>query len=604
MTNLIKQYLQEVISSFSNIKKAYVTLKIDISGVTYDAIKQLLHYRNVCLTGSPGAGKTTILRYLAITLCDSYDQFHCLPIFVPARNLPKTLIRTSLKDLVEKYATPHAYLKLFNATKQLNHMLIILDGLDEMILETQLEFKRAFLRWCRKWPSCSWIFSTRSYRIDIIPENFKIAEICPLGQVQIQEILSKRYSKHDSAKLITSFNEIPLLKQIIRNPLVLNLLLRSTEELSLLPKNKTEIYSSFVDLVLRIWDKERGISSYDSKLSSRMVSRITSLIALQMFKSNSNSITHNEISKIIAKEIRDIFKESNLSRILRTSFISISKYSFFEFTHKSIQEYFTALALVSLRADETAEILSKSVSDSILEFIANLSNQPDLLILRLIDRGKIDIAVHLIDFLPPEHHSVRLKFLKRVADRIGLNNFLINEKTIKVESTKQLYKNWKKCKTINSAKKGKALEDFIEKLFCRVFNIVSKNTLTKHGEIDLICEQKGMNAFWMRWPSDFFVECKNRRNKSTASDISKFLGKASLCNARLCFFVSISGFSTYALRGIETSWSKTGIPDIVWIEGKDLEKWFNSDEEVEPFLKRMNRRSHLGYNWYYRKNVY
>lgn len=596
MTNLIKQYLQEVGTSFSGIKEAYVALKIDISGVTYDTIEQLLHYRNICLTGSPGAGKTTVLRHLAITLCNSYEQFHCLPIFVPARNLPKTLINTSLEDLVEKYATPHAYSKFFNATKQRNYILIIIDGLDEMMLTNQLEFKNAFLRWCKKCPSCLWIFSTRFYRMDMIPENFKIAKICTLDQARIQEILSKRYSKHDSKKLLMSFNQIPLLKQIVRNPLVLNLLLRYTEELSLLPKRKTEIFSSYIDLVLRIWDKERGISSCDSKLSPRTISRIMSLLALQIFKSNRNSIAHNEIPEIIAKEIGDISKEPILSRILRTSFISISKYPFFEFTYKSFQEYFTALALVSLRADETAEILSKSASSSLLDFIANLSNQPDLLILRLIDKGKIDIALRIIDFLPHEHHSTRLKFLRRVAGRIGLNNLIINEKALKVESVKQLYKNWEKCKTIDINKKGKFLEDFIEKLFYRVFNIVSKDRLTKHGEIDLICEPKEVNAYWVRWPSDFFVECKNRRNKSTASDISKFIGKASLCNARLGFFISISGFTTYALHSIQTSWSKTGIPDIVWIEGKDLEKWFISNEEVESFLKRMCRRSNFGYN--------
>jgi len=145
------------------------------------------------------------------------------------------------------------------------------------------------------------------------------------------------------------------------------------------------------------------------------------------------------------------------------------------------------------------------------------------------------------------------------------------------------------------SQRGRVMEDVAELLFGQVFKIVSRDRRTAVGEVDLICEPVRIDPFWLRWPSDVFVECKNWDRQRPVADANEFLGKCVGCNAELGFFVSASGFTVEALEVMKRSWnSKIPTPKIAWVTGEDIEHWLTTNEGAEAFLKRIIRRSNLG----------
>ena len=117
---------------------------------------------------------------------------------------------------------------------------------------------------------------------------------------------------------------------------------------------------------------------------------------------------------------------------------------------------------------------------------------------------------------------------------------------------------------------------------------------TDYGEIDLVCEVKQIDPFWMRWSGDYFIECKNQEANTPVSTVNEFIGKGLAVHAPLCLVISSSTFTSVALDRIARAWSDTGSPDVVWIQRQDIEDWLESSEGVSDFLKRIVRRAQWG----------
>jgi len=473
---------------------------------------------------------------------------------------------------------------------------ILLDGLDEMLPSSHTEFKTAFTRWKAEYSDAVWLLSTRPHFAAFIPETYTVAELLPLDDSKVQEYLAKRQHTSELRSTLNKLSEWSSLRTLAHNPLLLDMISRLSEEVGTLPSSRAELYSSCVDVLLRGWDKTRGMPPSGERFSPDNIRNFLSELALKMIVSNRNSLDQSDLLNAIPSELKaDDAQFIQYRSILRSDFVVRTEPVSYQFVHMSFQEYFAALAIASRSPSEAAGILAKSDSDTLLEFLANLLEVPEALISELVERGQLNTAFRLLIVLSPEQRLARFRFLKQIAQRLGLGDAVAPSSRDAIAHTTELVKLWTKCKQAAAPqRKGKYLEDFIEAVFSHVFHIVSKDRLTDFGEIDLICEQRELNAFWGRWQSDFFVECKNHKDKSPVSDINEFVGKASVCGARLGFFVSMTSFTSHAINTMRGSWGKPGIPDVVWVSGEDFENWLESTEAIEFFLKRMCRRANWG----------
>ncbi len=594
--NPIKQYRDRIGHSIDDIRPVYIPLKVSIAGSLRDASTALLDSGNLCLLGWAGSGKTTQFRYLSALLAESSDR--PAPILIPMRKAPTELSGLSARSFIAECASLAPPDELLYELDHQHHgsAVVMLDGLDEMLASCREQFKGAISRWKGECPRASWLLSTRPHVADLVPEGFVIAKLQSLDDSQVHEYLRKRQHTNVSNATLARLRDWPTLQTLAQNPLLLEMISRLSEEVGTLPSSRTELYSSCVDILLRSWDKARAIPIADQQASPEMVRNFLSELALRMWVSNSDTVDSKDISAVLGSDhIKDKESAAGAMSLLRTAVFVQQEPNRFAFSHKSFQEYFAALALTSEAAPKAAAILCESSSTALLEFVANLSNRIENLIAELVNRGHLDIAFKIVRALPPEREGERFYLLKRIGEGLGLPDSALRGPTESTAQTGELSSLWQKCKRAsNPQQKGRYLEDFVEAAFSHVFHVVSKDRLTDFGEIDLICEPREINAFWGRWPSDFFVECKNHRDKSPVRDINEFIGKASACCARLGFFVSMTGFSEEAVNSMKRSWGKPGVPEIVWIIGTDFEKWMEANEHPEAFLKRMCRRANWG----------
>lgn len=596
MSQSIEQYREKTKLTFYNVCQDYVDLKVSLDGKVQNATDALQHGGNLCLTGVAGSGKTTVLQHLAALLADKDNKDRHTPIFIPMRNAPVNLSRVSAHTLLHECSSPEPPNELLDRLKCGESAFILLDGLDEMHPSNHSEFKEVFTRWKAEYSMAVWLLSTRPHFAALIPQNYAIAELLPLDDSQVQEYLAKRQQSIELRSTITKITEWSSLRTLALNPLLLDMMSRLSEEVGTLPSSRAELYSSCVDLLLRRWDKKRGIPVGEERLSPEHIRSFLSEIALDMVVSNRNSVAEADVLKAVSSKLKAEDAPFAQDRsLLSSAFLFRTKPMRFEFVHKSFQEYFAALAITSRSPSEVADILASTDSETLLEFIANLSDGLENVIRKLVGRGQFNVAFRLLYMLPPEQRLVRFQFLKDIAQRLGMADVFVHSIEDGIARTTELSQLWEKCqRAANPQIKGRYLEDFVEALFAHVFHIVSKDRLTDFGEIDIICEQRELNAFWGRWQSDFFVECKNHKDKSPVSDINEFIGKALACGASLCFFVSMTGFTSYAINSLRGSWGKPGVPDVVWMSGKDIEGWLENAEAIESFLKRMCRRANWG----------
>ena len=596
MSQSIEQYREKTKRAFDNVCQVYVDLKVSLAGKVQNATDVLQQGGNLCLAGAAGSGKTTVLRRLAALLADKDNKDCHPPILVPMRNAPANLSSVSARTLLSECSSPEPPNELLDRLDCGDSAFILLDGLDEMQPSNHSQFKEVLTRWKAEYSQAVWLLSTRPHFVALIPQTYEIAELLPLDDSQVQEYLAKRQQSIELRSTITKITEWSSLRTLALNPLLLDMMSRLSEEVGTLPSSRAELYSSCVDLLLRRWDKTRGIPVSEERFSPEHVRSFLSEIALDMVVSNRNSVAEADVLKAVSSKLKAEDAPFAQDRsLLSSAFLFRTKPMRFEFVHKSFQEYFAALAITSRSPSEVADILASTDSETLLEFIANLSDGLENVIRKLVGRGQFNVAFRLLYMLPPEQRLVRLHFLKDVAQRLGMADVVVHSSEDGIARTTELSQLWAKCqRAANPQMKGRYLEDFVEALFAYVFHIVSKDRLTDFGEIDLICEQRELNAFWGRWQSDFFVECKNHKDKSPVSDINEFIGKASACGASLAFFVSMTGFTRYAINSLRGSWGKPGVPDVVWVSGKDIEGWLEYAEAIESFLKRMCRRANWG----------
>ncbi|MCC9602875.1 hypothetical protein LOC67_20185 [Stieleria sp. JC731] len=358
-----------------------------------------------------------------------------------------------------------------------------------------------------------------------------------------------------------------------------------------LPTTWADICATSVDILLRQWDKQRGVEFASSQREVRV---LLSDLALWMTTNEQNSCRLQDWSKsvIASGSYEDLRPFLELAE--RSGVVTHSSTDSVQFVHASIQEYLAAIALTDRPIHQAAGIASEF---HLVETLAAVTPNADELVTEFVNDGKFTEAISVAT--KSQNGETKHRLLQEIAERMGLAGTIPPMITgssfgdgVPWNRLKEL---WKKCDTAESKhEKGLALEDFSETFFGLVFQVVEKRLATDAGEVDLLCEHKQLDAFWIRWQSDVFVECKNQIDRSPVSDVNTFLGKCATCRSKLSFFVSRSGFTSVATTALGRSWGNRDLPDTVWIGGNDIERLLDEQSDPEDFLKIMCRRSNYG----------
>jgi HEAT repeat protein/class 3 adenylate cyclase len=234
------------------------------------------------VTGAPGCGKTTLLRYLAWRTHEAHKR---LPVFLELKTVTEDAFSRAQHDLAELlFAEAMARLldlhgvererlrEFFLARLTAGEVAIFLDGLDEVagtdffhrLCEAVGEFVRRTHR------DNMLVISTRPYALLARLEGLKQMEIAPLNQRQVEEFFAHYYDNDPEAQsLLRTLRQRRPLRELLRVPFLLSVVTQLYRQQHQVVEDRLELYRQLVwQLVVQL-DREKRLDRRDFRVPDR-----------------------------------------------------------------------------------------------------------------------------------------------------------------------------------------------------------------------------------------------------------------------------------------------------------------------------------------------
>ncbi|BBD63447.1 signal transduction protein (plasmid) [Nostoc sp. HK-01] len=375
----LKRYRKEIQEKYENLKISfrpnrplklkdiYVPLKVTGTNDTdlIDAFQAVAKYRRLMVKGSPGSGKTMLLKYIALCYAegrwaDLFKKFQCVPVLVELHRFSNKEL-TVEQQLVEAFARdgfPNAQ-SFVSQSLDKNKLLLLLDGFDEVSSNERQKVVDLINDFLDTHKDCPVIITCRTavYRGEFNDFMEQTLEVVEFNDQQIREFLVPWKPDMPASKsveqLIQTLHDRPRIMELARNPLMLTIIAYLYADTPVvLPHSRAEFYRIATDILLEQWHKERNqFQARDKKL-------ILQHLAL-FFQDNANQQGQDRRSvdwKKVENEITSILPNLNLQPDCTRAILSeivernglllrIDGGERYQFAHLTLQEFFAASQL-------------------------------------------------------------------------------------------------------------------------------------------------------------------------------------------------------------------------------------------------------------------
>lgn len=365
------------------------------------------------IEANPGSGKTTFCKRLALAILNNDASFfekyakenglyfskESMPILISCKNLADLSaeeLRTNdfthlmYRLCVQSFGSHFSdisepeFVELINSCNSKN-ITIILDGWDEILdPEKEAIFCENFNKYIELHPEVDTVLTIRvSYVAPELAQPYSERYVIrALSDEDIREFCkkwceiilnpnqqrAKNYSLISEQILSSKDHQI---RTMMKNPLDLSLLLTVSKNDGRLPENKAELFKELVDLYI-FWSTNKSTGT----LTAKSIRVFLAYIASNFTKNNRLHCDENELLLVISQAIHDLewtfsedislFDLNNIAKELSHTGILTRTYdgkrfSFSESnkgTHRQMQEYLTAYAILAQYSDEEYNSMS------------------------------------------------------------------------------------------------------------------------------------------------------------------------------------------------------------------------------------------------------
>lgn len=372
---------------------------------------------DLVITGIAGSGKSTLLRHLLITIIKNNElksRRSPIPILIEFKNLDledEHTIELTANSQFVRFVSDQLSTELKNDFID-GKVILLIDGLDELKEEDRifgaLERIRDFKK---KFPSTRIIITTRLISTIESPERFseyRILNIENLTSTQMSKFIDRWFSVDNQINY--------RLKKIVQKPLSLHGLPQTPLTLAIvailygsgakeLPANLTELFQKYTELVLGRWDESRDISvQFEWRVKAFLLQKIGWKMQKQR-KLNVSEFDLKDTIKNVGVE-RGLPIDTNIffkEVVDRAELLVQNDNGVYEFAHRSFQDYFSGIEIIS--QSEPMKIIIDSINDpwwsQAIFFACGLrpdnaeSIQAIMNEVGSVDSGKLYIAVFL-----------------------------------------------------------------------------------------------------------------------------------------------------------------------------------------------------------------
>lgn len=329
--------------------------------------------KHVLIEGGPGQGKSMYLRWLCLN--EGKEGVH-IPIFIEFRNLRyNKKLREELFEAIRDFGVDLDD-DLFQFLANSEKIVFILDGFDEIPNSERIRIARELETIARTYPALKIVMSSRpdsGMGSSVYFEKYTINTLSPECQI---EFVKHLYNDGDQALAINNIlSSNSFLTEVTNTPLLLTLFTITYNARQFKPDSLAEFYSLIFPTMLYRHDRLK--IGYErerkAKLTDYQMQRLFEAFSFVSLKDNKTRFSSSFFRRYLEQSSKLERLAENLEDSLIEDITSITAlvirdgFDDYSFSHKSIQEYFSAVFLARLN-DEKKEKFYNLVIGNFNEF--------------------------------------------------------------------------------------------------------------------------------------------------------------------------------------------------------------------------------------------
>ncbi|MGW1491748.1 NACHT domain-containing protein [Streptomyces sp. NPDC002402] len=344
----------------------------------YAPVDALQRYQRIVVVGDPGAGKTTMLRHLALCIAEQTQgqELPELPAYVELFRFVQSGHVSLLDYLAEHWATQYGFA---DARDYLEEQLVagdaalLLDGLDEVLGgESAQDAMGAYHRvteeldrLATRFPRALIATTCRRHGWRGGLPQFQVLEALDFEWPQIETFIANWFgdSDHRSGALVRALSVNARLQTLATNPLLLSLIAIVYERDLELPERRAALYRRCVEVLLREWDAHRKITRY-SRFTTDRKQDLLKQIARHYHQRGQRYFPEEDLLDLIAGFLPTIDLPCSDNRAIldeiaaQYGLLKVQAHGWYGFLHLTLQEHFTATALLEEGAQGVERVVS------------------------------------------------------------------------------------------------------------------------------------------------------------------------------------------------------------------------------------------------------
>jgi predicted NACHT family NTPase len=360
-----------------------------VSGL--DAVSR---YRKLMVLGKPGSGKTTFLQHIAIKCNQGEFEQQRVPIFIKLKEFAEDARDRGelnlLNYIIEEFNTCRIATEITNRLLAEGKALILLDGLDEVAEEDSDRVVREIRRLSQNHHQNYFVITCRIAAFHHQFQGFTDVEVADFNSEQVESFAQKWFvavagnKQSEGETLAYQFidkllrPENQAIRELAVTPILLNLTCLVFQAKADFPSNRSRLYEQGLDILLRRWDKARGICRdevYHSLTLARKKQLLSQLAAIT-FEQGDYFFEQSKIQQLIADYLQTLSdaktdpdeilldSEAVLKSIEAQHGLLVERAKgIYSFSHLTFQEYFTAKHIVNSSESQALEKLVSYIGE-------------------------------------------------------------------------------------------------------------------------------------------------------------------------------------------------------------------------------------------------